>query len=140
MPDNSTDRIRRLIKTARQSLDTLSSAMDSLEGELQVMEQEEPPLDYEALTGQDPEITFTQEEAEIMLLKMLLNVQEAAFLLGVKPAEVYRMISAGELPVCKLSPRTIRIPVKQFREYIEAAREDAAGSLPRGDSGGENGA
>lgn len=116
MPDNThTDWIRQLIKTARQSL-------DSLEGELQVMEQEEPPLDYEALSGQDPEITFTQEEAEIMLLKMLLNVQEAAFLLGVKTDEVYRMISAGELPVCKLSPRTIRIPVKQLREYIEAIR------------------
>ncbi len=121
MPDNSTDRIRRLLQVSRKAVDTLSSALDSLEGELQVMEQEEPPLDYEALSGQGPEITFTQEEAEIMLLKMLLNVQEAAFLLGVKQAEVYSLISAGELPVCKLSPRTIRIPVKQLKEYIQAA-------------------
>ncbi len=123
MPDNiSVDRIRRHLQTARQAIDTLSSALEEIETALADLEQQEPPLDYEALNGQDPEITFTQEEAEIMLLKMLLTVQEAAFLLGVKTDEVYRMISAGELPVCKLSPRTIRIPVKQLKEYIEAIR------------------
>ena len=122
MPDNThIERIRQLIKTARQAVDSLSNFLDDLEGELQVMEQEEPPLDYEALSGQGPEITFTEEEAEVMLLKMLLNVNEAAFLMGVKPTEVYRMISAGELPVIKIG-RAVRIPVKQLREYIEAAR------------------
>ena len=122
MPDNThTIRIRRLLQTAGQSLDTLSSALDSLEGELQVMEQQEQPIDYEALSGQGPEITFTQEDTEVMLLKMLLNVQEAAFLLGVKTDEVYRMISAKELPFLKIG-RAVRIPVKQLREYIEAIR------------------
>ena len=123
MPDNThTERIHQLIKTARQSLDTLSAALEEIETALADLDQENNVLDCEALSGQGPEITFTEEEAEVMLLKMLLNVNEAAFLLGVKPTEVYRMISAGELPVCKLSPRTIRIPVKQLREYIEAAQ------------------
>ncbi len=122
MPDNSTDRIRQLLQTSRHSIDTLSSALEEIETALADLDQENNVLDYEALNGQGPEITFTQEEAEIMLLKMLLNVQEAAFLLGVKTDEVYRMISAGELPVCKLSPRTIRIPVKQLQEHIEAIR------------------
>ena len=120
MPDN-TERIRQLLQTSRHSIDTLSSALEEIEGELTTLDQENNVLDYGAMGDQGPEITFTQEEAEIMLLKMLLNVQEAAFLLGVKQAEVYSLISAGELPVCKLSPRTIRIPVKQLKEYIQAA-------------------
>ena len=122
MPDTPTDHIRLLIKTARRAIDPLASALEEIETALADLEQENNVLDCEALSGQGPEITFTEEEAEVMLLKMLLNVNEAAFLLGVKPTEVYRMISAGELPVCKLSPRTIRIPVKQLREYIEAIR------------------
>ncbi len=121
MPDN-TERIRQLLQTSRHSIDTLSSALEEIEGELTTLDQENNVLDYGAMGDQGPETTFTEEEAEVMLLKMLLTVQEAAFLLGVKQAEVYSLISAGELPVCKLSPRTIRIPVKQLREYIEAIR------------------
>ena len=123
MPDKTTDRIRRLLQVSRKAVETLSAALEEIETALADLEQQEQSTDHKALTGQDPEITFTQEDTEVMLLKMLLNVNEAAFLLGVKTDEVYRMISAGELPVCKLSPRTIRIPVKQLREYIEAIRE-----------------
>jgi len=123
MPDNPTERIRQLLQTAHKAADTLTSTLEEIEGELTDLEQkEQAAIDYESLGGSGPEITYTQEETEVMLLKMLLNVQEAAFLLGVKPAEVYRMVSAGELPVCKITPRTVRIPVKQLKEHIEAVR------------------
>ncbi len=122
MPDkNHTDHLRRLIQAARSAADSLSSALGEIEAELAAMEQESQALDFEVPVDQEDPITFTQEEAEIMLLKMLLTVQEAAFLLGVKPTEVYRMISAGELPVFKIG-RAVRIPVKQLKEYIQAAR------------------
>ena len=122
MPDNThTERIRQLLQVSRRAIDSLSSAMEEIETALADLDQENNVLDCEALSGQGPEITFTEEEAEVMLLKMLLNVNEAAFLMGVKPTEVYRMISAGELPVIKIG-RAVRIPVKQLREYIEAAR------------------
>lgn len=120
MPDNPTHRIRQLLQTARSSVGSLISTLDSLEEELRDLEQEEQAIDYESLGGQDPEITYTQEETEVMLLKMLLNIDEAAFLLGVKPAEVHKLINEGKLPVCKLTPRTVRIPVKQLKEHIEA--------------------
>ncbi len=122
MPDNTqTIRIRQLIKTARHSIDTLSSALEEIETALADLDQENNVLDYGALSSPGPETTFTQEEAEIMLLKMLLNVNEAAFFLGVKTDEVYRMISAKELPFLKIG-RAVRIPVKQLREHIEAIR------------------
>ena len=125
MPDNTqTERIRQFLQTARQAADALSSALDSLEGELIAMDQaaEDHATYSEDPRDQDPEITFTQEEAEIMLLKMLLNVREAAFLLGIQPTDVYRLIREGKLPVCKIGRRRVRIPVKQLKEYIESTR------------------
>ena len=131
MPDTThTDRIRSLLQEARGAADAMSSALGEIEAELAALEQESQALDFEVPVDQEEPITFTQEEAEIMLLKMLLTVQEAAFLLGAKPTEVYRMISAGELPVFKIG-RAVRIPVKQLKEYIQAARADEGkGEVP----------
>ena len=123
MPDTTrSDRIRTLLQAARSAADTLASALGEIEAELAALEQEAATqMDYQVPVDQEEPIAFTQEEAEIMPLKMLLNVNEAAFLLGAKPTEVYRMISAGELPVFKIG-RAVRIPVKQLKEYIQAAR------------------
>ncbi len=119
MPDTThTDRIRTLLQAARQALDSLSSTLGEIEGELAAMEQEAATqTDYQVPVDQEEPIVFTQEETEIMPLKMLLNVNEAAFLLGVKPAEVCGLIREGELPVCKIG-RAVRVPTRQLQEYI----------------------
>ena len=115
MPDNPTDRIRRLLQQARQSLDTLSSALDEIEAELQAMDFEVP--------GEQAEVPqLTPEELEIASVKMLLTFQEAAGLMGVSIAGVREMVDQGELSVFKIGPRTLRIPVKQLKEHIEAVR------------------
>jgi len=127
MPTNTTDRIRTLLQQARNTADNLVSALGEIEVELADLEKEDQDRAayYDGPGNQDPEITFTEEQAEIMHLKLLLNVHEAAFLLGVKPTEVNKLIREGKLPVCKIG-RAVRIPVKQLKEYIkgEHAEED----------------
>jgi len=66
------------------------------------------------------ETTLTIKEIEHIKSKHLLTVKEAAFIMGLHWYTVYKLISADKLPICKLGPRTIRIPRKELDEYIAA--------------------
>ncbi len=126
MPDKPTDRIRRLLQTARQAVKTLSSTLDELEEQLAGLEQEAATqVDYLVPDDQAEVPQLTPEELEIASVKMLLTFQEAAGLLGVPVAAVRDMVGRGELPVFKLG-RTVRIPRKHLEEYIS---EDGRPSL-----------
>lgn len=52
-----------------------------------------------------------------MTEKLLLNVDEAAHLLGCRRTYLYGMIQRGELPVVKLG-RLTRVPVSEVEEFI----------------------
>jgi len=51
--------------------------------------------------------------------KLLLRVSEAAELLSIARSKAYEMVASGELPSKKLGGRSIRIPAKQLREWVE---------------------
>ena len=122
MPDKiSVDRIRQLLQEARSAIDTLSSALGKLEGELEVLEQEAEEAQGLGLGDRAEVPRLTPEELGIASVKMLLTFQEAAALLSVSVAAVKDMVDQGELPVCKIG-RKARIPVKQLQEHIKAAR------------------
>lgn len=60
--------------------------------------------------------------------KLLLDVREAASVLGCGRTYVYGMIQRGELPAVKLG-RLTRIPTASLREFVERQEAlDAAGS------------
>ncbi|MBA7653723.1 hypothetical protein ES703_61580 [subsurface metagenome] len=132
MPNNPTERIRRLLQTARQAVDTLSNALNSLEGELAALEQEaENQARWQGQEENMPETTLTNEEIERIKNKKLLTVKEAAFLMGLHWYTVYKLISKDKLPTCRLGPRTIRIPRKELEDYIDAKiRLQTDGSSP----------
>ncbi len=127
MPDNtSVNRLRQLLQEARQAIDTLSSTMGAIEQEVEVLEQEqELRAEYYQGPGDQAEVPqLTEEELAIASVKMLLTFREAAGLLSVSVAAVKDMIDRGALPVCKFGRRTLRIPVKQLQEYLEAGHEE----------------
>ncbi len=135
------DRLRQQLRTAHQAVDALASAMgalktqagklvgilEDLEGQLEVMEQESSALDVEGPGDQVEVPQLSPEELDIASVKMLLTFQEAAGLLSLSVAAVKDMASRGKLPVCKLG-RTVRIPVKQLREHIEAGQGEGKGA------------
>jgi len=49
----------------------------------------------------------------------LLNIDEAAELLAVSKPTLWRMIRRGEIPVVKISQRTIRIKITDLQNYID---------------------
>lgn len=67
-----------------------------------------------------PETTLTDKEIGRIENKKLLTVKEAGYLLGLHWKSVYKLIYENKLPICKLGPRTIRIPRKELDEYIAA--------------------
>ncbi|MFZ0169298.1 MAG: helix-turn-helix domain-containing protein [Candidatus Dormiibacterota bacterium] len=66
--------------------------------------------------------------------KLLLDVHEAASVLGCRRTFLYGMIQRGELPVVKLG-RLTRIPAAALDQYVLEqwgdARDRPAASLPR---------
>lgn len=133
MPDNSrSERIRQLLQTAKQAVDTFSSALDELEGELVTLEQEaENQARWQEQEDTVPETTLTKKQIEQITGKHLLTVKEAGYLLGLHWKSVYKLIYKDKLPTCKLGPRTIRIPKKELEEYIDAKiRLPSDGSSP----------
>lgn len=49
----------------------------------------------------------------------LVSIAEAAYLLGVSPSKISRMIRAGTLPSRKLGPKLLRIPVSALQPFLE---------------------
>lgn len=66
-----------------------------------------------------PETTLTKEEIDVINAKQLLTVKETAVFLGINRQTVYRLIYAGELPVCKVG-RSSRILREDIQKYIKA--------------------
>ena len=58
--------------------------------------------------------------------KLLVNVPEAQEMLGVGRTRLYELVSSGAIPVVMWG-RSIRIPVKALKEWVEANQKDAAG-------------
>jgi len=65
--------------------------------------------------------TYTKEEIEIINVKQLLTVKEAAVSMGVHPRTIYRFIEVGRLAVCKTGNRCIRIQRKELDRFVEAS-------------------
>ena len=63
--------------------------------------------------------TYTKEEIEIINVKQLLTVKEAAVVLGVCSRSVYHYIYSDQLQTCRLG-RAIRIQRKELDRFIEA--------------------
>ncbi|MDA8331672.1 MAG: helix-turn-helix domain-containing protein [Candidatus Dormibacteraeota bacterium] len=63
--------------------------------------------------------------------KLLLNVDEAAHVLGCRRTYLYGMIQRGELPVVKLG-RLTRVPAAALEEYVRERWEQplSAGLRP----------
>ena len=59
-----------------------------------------------------------------MTEKLLLNVDEAAHLLGCRRTYLYGMIQRGELPVVKLG-RLTRVPAAALEGYVRERWEQA---------------
>jgi excisionase family DNA binding protein len=55
--------------------------------------------------------------------RRLLTLAEAAKLLGISVRHLSRLVSAGQLPVVKLSTRVVRISPADLAAYIESRRE-----------------
>lgn len=55
--------------------------------------------------------------------RKLLTLAEAAKLRGISVGHLSRVISAGQLPVVKLSTRVVRIAPADLDAYIESRRE-----------------
>jgi excisionase family DNA binding protein len=58
--------------------------------------------------------------------RILLNVREAAHVLGVKPRGVYRLVEKRLIPSVRLGTRRIAIPRRELEEW---ASDQAAASL-----------
>jgi excisionase family DNA binding protein len=56
-----------------------------------------------------------------------LTLGEVARRLGISPRSLSRLIASGELPVLRLSARSVRISRTDLAAYIEARREGAEG-------------
>lgn len=54
-----------------------------------------------------------------MMRDDLLTVEEAADWLVISKPTLWRMIRRGEIPVVKISQRTIRIKLTDIEDYIE---------------------
>ncbi len=66
-----------------------------------------------------PETAYTKEEIDIINSKRLLTVKEAAFILRLHKISVYRLISKGKLPSCRIG-QAIRIPKENLDHFIES--------------------
>lgn len=62
--------------------------------------------------------------------KLLLNVDEAAHLLGCRRTYLYGMIQRGELPVFKLG-RLTRVPAAALEGYVRGRWEQPPPAGPR---------
>ncbi len=71
-----------------------------------------------------PETAYTKEEIEIINAKQLLTVKEAAVILRLHKISVYRLISKGKLPACRIG-QAIRIPKKNLDQFIESQISEA---------------
>lgn len=55
----------------------------------------------------------------------LLTVPQVAERLGIARVQAYELVSAGEIPAKRLSPRRIRISESDLQQWIDS-KEDAA--------------
>jgi len=53
-------------------------------------------------------------------MKSLMSPKEAAQVLGVHPATIYKLVKTGELPSVKLGPKLIRINATDLEKLIKA--------------------
>jgi excisionase family DNA binding protein len=66
-------------------------------------------------------------------LPLLLRIDVVAEQLGVHPATVWAMVSRGEIPHIKLSPRVTRVPLADLQRFIERLRIEQIGATAWGD-------
>lgn len=52
--------------------------------------------------------------------RLLLKVSEAARMVGLTKSRAYDLVSKGVIPSVRLSPSTLRIPVKALEAWIAA--------------------
>ncbi len=137
MPDNSTDRIRRLLKTARKSVETTSSILDRIEEEIGVLKKERykeriqrnqaaQAICQDKKAGQKTNAPDSKDKTTPTNKTPLLTVKEAAVILRLHKISVYRLISKGGLPSCRIG-KAIRIPAKALTEHIQAAHAGEGG-------------
>ncbi len=118
MPDNPTNRIRQLIKTARHSISTTSSILDRIEEELQAISGERASHKMRSNQASKP-LRLGEGEPKPVDKKKLLTVKEAAVVLGVHRVTVHRQIALGKIQICKIG-RSTRIPKKELDRFIES--------------------
>ena len=132
MPDTNTERIRRLLQTARQSISTTSSILDRIDEEIAVLKKERYKesiqknqaaqiICRDKKAGQKTNAPDGKNETLPINKKPLLTVEEAAIILRLHKISVYRLIAKGGLPSCRIG-KAIRIPRKQLEEHIDAAK------------------
>jgi excisionase family DNA binding protein len=52
-------------------------------------------------------------------VKQIMTPKEAAEVLGVHTATIYKLVKTGELPSVKLGPKLIRISESDLQKYIK---------------------
>ena len=52
-------------------------------------------------------------------MKTIMTPKEAAEVLGVHTATIYKLVKTGELPSVKLGPKLIRISASDLQKYIK---------------------
>lgn len=65
----------------------------------------------------------------------LLNVEEAAEMLGIKPATLYQWVYQRRLPIVKLFGHALRFKLSVIQEIIRESERPALDVLPDGYSG-----
>ena len=55
----------------------------------------------------------------------VLKIREVADILSVSSRHVQRMVYTGKLPAIHLGPQTIRIPVREFEEWLDQKTQEA---------------
>lgn len=58
-------------------------------------------------------------------VKQVYTIKEVAGILAVSTRHVQRMVGLGDLPSIHLGPQTIRIPVREFQQWLDTTTGEA---------------
>lgn len=71
------------------------------------------------------------KEKTVMPTQKVLKIREVATILSVSSRHVQRMVYQGKLPAIHLGPQTIRIPVREFEEWLDHKTDEAVTTQKR---------
>ena len=71
------------------------------------------------------------KENTVMQTQKVLKIKEIASILQVSSRHVQRMVYEGKIPAIYLGPQTIRIPVREFEEWLDHKTQDAVNTQKR---------